>query len=55
MMLKEHEPNTKEYIRKGGTDKVKKIIPNAKILQAQTKGAIELDLHTNKEVVIPTK
>ena len=35
--------------------KVRKITPDARIPKAQTSGAIGLDLHANKEVVIPTK
>src|SRR4051794_26611050 len=35
--------------------RIKKVTPDAKIPQTQTKGAIGLDLHANQEVVIPTK
>src|SRR3954454_13996623 len=35
--------------------RIKKVTPDAKIPQIQTKGAIGLDLHANQEVVIPTK
>ena len=35
--------------------KVKKITPDTRIPKAQTSGAIGLDLHANKEVIIPTK
>ena len=35
--------------------KVRKITPDATIPKIQTPGAIGLDLHTNKEVIIPTK
>src|SRR3954451_22302748 len=35
--------------------RIKKVTPDAKIPQIQTKGAIGLDLHANQEVIIPTK
>src|SRR3954470_6963749 len=35
--------------------KIKKVTPDAKIPQIQSSGAIGLDLHANKEVVIPIK
>src|SRR4051812_23125998 len=34
--------------------RIRKITPDMKIPQLQTKGAIRLDLHTNQKAVIPT-